>query len=1119
MRILYSTSRIALRNQTLREVCSLTSDWPDRRAILLVPEQTKMDMERDYLAMADQSGLMMADVLSFRRLAWRILGEIGRQPRQAIDSVGQGMLIHRVLTRSQPELHSYGHLADRPGFIRQAAAVLGDLKRYRVDSGQLRQAAAAADDKALRDKSHDLAVLLSGYDAALAETGLCDAEDDLNRLGEALKELCSLPHDEWPWPLNRLAWLRQSSIWISGFGELRDFTPQEDTILQALDCLCPDITLTVIADYLPFDHLAVDSGTGCFLAGRKTAWRLLQSFPGSPVQKIPDPTGGRAAEIARSFREGEPCGKTELESDQAAWLQLIRANGVDAELAALAGEIRRLVQEDGCRYRDITLAVCDLPAYIPRLRAIFREYGIPLFLDAGRQLSGTPLVRFVLALLDVGLHNWPLSSIMTCLRAGMTPLEPSEIDLLENEMLSRGISRPDRLFDDARYSSPAILASRDKAFSPWREVLASLKSAVGGAEKCRTLYDFLQAYGLPTRLEQRSAQLAASGDMDAAVAQIQAWNELLRVLKQMSRLTGDLAMPLQTFRDLLAAGLDAAASGVIPSAIDQVTVGDLKRAMLRQPRVLFLVGATADSLPPRLPPEGLLKDQDRQALSGLIGRQLPSSVRDQAFADAFVLYSLLTLPTWRLCVTAPSDAVSQWFSWLADAENAKIPVMPDRPSWDDVRLNAVRPAFGFLLGHSGHSEFTEDQKSHEGWLAVGRVLLEAGMPLQNAADWLRRAAQPGRASIVRIPAGLVRALFAGQPAMSVSQLENYAGCPFRYLATYLLALQEREVWAPESAESGTLLHGIVEMAMDELRRDLSGLEPTDREGYLALIDRWLRGGFDLRVRDWMRLAADRDRLQMFFDNGIQASSGRRVRRLAVSSIEAILRQYQKETYRPAFLEWNFGPSRDCRLAVPLPDGTIIDFRGKVDRVDLRTVDDGRGFRIVDYKSGDKKADFEALYHGLALQLPIYLEAFSRSNPDCFAEDAAYFHFTRPMLNLQAGARPDAAKILASLEKSYALRGMKLAPDDIGLLRRHALRRATGLASCLLDGDFEVVPRRLPGKEPACIYCPMQAVCGFDGSPGGCRWLPGLRGRKREEYILRVQEIEIVERGPDDAAHT
>ena len=51
MRILYSTSRIAIRDQCLREVCGLTGTWPDRRALLIVPEQTKMDIERDYLEM------------------------------------------------------------------------------------------------------------------------------------------------------------------------------------------------------------------------------------------------------------------------------------------------------------------------------------------------------------------------------------------------------------------------------------------------------------------------------------------------------------------------------------------------------------------------------------------------------------------------------------------------------------------------------------------------------------------------------------------------------------------------------------------------------------------------------------------------------------------------------------------------------------------------------------------------------------------------------------------------------------------------------------------------------------------------------------------------------------
>ena len=174
MRLLFGASRDRLIEQSLCEVSGRAASAPGARSILLVPEQTKMDMERDYLAQPDSAGLMLTDILSFRRLAWRLLGEIGLQPSAVIDSVGQAMLIHRVLRQNQSDLHSFGHLADKPGFIREAAAALGDLKRYQVNPDELMAAsnAAAKSDRALQKKTHDLAVLLRQYDPALAETGL-----------------------------------------------------------------------------------------------------------------------------------------------------------------------------------------------------------------------------------------------------------------------------------------------------------------------------------------------------------------------------------------------------------------------------------------------------------------------------------------------------------------------------------------------------------------------------------------------------------------------------------------------------------------------------------------------------------------------------------------------------------------------------------------------------------------------------------------------------------------------------------------------------------------------------------------------------------------------------------
>ena len=81
---------------------------------------------------------MMAEVLSFRRLAWRLLGEIGRQPRQTVDAIGQGMLIHKTLSRYRSDLHSFGHLADRLDLfdrLQQRWVICGVIDRCRSADG------------------------------------------------------------------------------------------------------------------------------------------------------------------------------------------------------------------------------------------------------------------------------------------------------------------------------------------------------------------------------------------------------------------------------------------------------------------------------------------------------------------------------------------------------------------------------------------------------------------------------------------------------------------------------------------------------------------------------------------------------------------------------------------------------------------------------------------------------------------------------------------------------------------------------------------------------------------------------------------------------------------------
>lgn len=1100
--LIYGNSRSHLQLICLHQVIELTLNDPKARSLLIVPEQTKMDVEQAYFRLSPTPGLMMADVLSFRRLSWRLLSEMGLQPKNPVDRVGRSMLIHRVLHQKRDQLHTFGHLVDKPGFVSQVGDVLGDLKRYHIDQEQLLDAAGKAKDQALKEKSKDLAEVLHGYEEALTLAGLTDAEDDLTRLSEVLKRLQEWPETDWPWPWSRLSWLKKAHVWVSGFGETRDFTPQEDAILGGLAALTAQLTVTVVADAVPADMYACEQGPDAYRAGRRTAYRLSQMWPSCRIQAemtpLPEPSR-QIQSVLRTGRAGkravgEPC------SDEKGRLQCVQAASIDDELSWVAGEIRRLVQIEGYRYQDINVAACNLSAVTLRLRAVFREYGIPLFLDAERPLSGTPLMRYILGLLDIGLTGWTRTALMTYLRSGLTGLSSDVIDRLENAWLARGLFHKDRIFDDRLYQAGLLqtihadpeseivldleneesstkapitlendvnelLRFRDQALLPARQVHSDLAEAESVFQKVSLLNHFLTEQNIPERIGQRVEQLVLAAEMDLAVLLVQSWNALEHILEQLVHISSDLPISLQLFRDTLAAGMDAASRGVIPSAIDQVQVGDLHRSMLRRPKVQFVVGATAADLPPALPPEGLLKDMDRQSLSELTGKRLPSSARDKVFVDAYVLETLFTQATDKLYVTTPDATAARVFHLLAQHQPDCLLILPKGQSLDDARLNAPTPAFRWLL----------QMKTRSGGKRIcpklEQMLKETG---------LQFPPRPERS--FRVGMTTMSDLYTSPVVLSVSQLEQYAACPFSHLAGRLLSLQRRPEWRPERAETGILLHGILERALvtvhNELKAQVDSLPSL--EGFWQ---RCLQEDWSDQIEFWLREEAEKNRLNRLFDAGLNASVAHRIRGIAKSSLYVLFDQFQKDSYVPVEFEWIFGPEKENALLLPTKERPVL-LRGKIDRVDYRTDQDESshpGFRVVDYKSSRRIVNDDALYHGLSLQLPLYLACYAKTHPDVKAEDAIWFTVNRPILLAKDRKKLKTGTLQQQVKQLQKPVGLQMQPDELQLLCQHAIKKAAQWAEQLLRGEFAAYPLRLPRRTLPCAYCDFSAFCRFDAN--------------------------------------
>src|SRR5208283_5506062 len=183
---------------------------------------------------------------------------------------------------------------------------------------------------------------------------------------------------------------------------------------------------------------------------------------------------------------------------------------------------------------------------------------------------------------------------------------------------------------------------------------------------------------------------------------------------------------------------------------------------------------------------------------------------------------------------------------------------------------------------------------------------------------------------------------------SVSRLEEFAQCPFRFFVHSGLRAEERKVFELDAREQGSFQHEVLKLFHEQLSaegkrwRDLTPPDARERVGKIAAVlapsyrDGLLRT--DERSRFTARVLAES--LQDFVETLVTWMRG----------------QYE---FDPAVaeLEFGFGAGGAPAWEIDLGAGHKLALRGRIDRVDLCREPGGRALCVVmDYKSGRQKLD-------------------------------------------------------------------------------------------------------------------------------------------------------------------
>jgi ATP-dependent helicase/nuclease subunit B len=93
----------------------IVAGW-SKPLILLVPEQFSFQAEKNVIKHLGERGAFRVQVLSFSRMAEKVMGETGGLARQHINSAGRNMLIYSIMSQNSGNLKVFGKAAKKQAF-------------------------------------------------------------------------------------------------------------------------------------------------------------------------------------------------------------------------------------------------------------------------------------------------------------------------------------------------------------------------------------------------------------------------------------------------------------------------------------------------------------------------------------------------------------------------------------------------------------------------------------------------------------------------------------------------------------------------------------------------------------------------------------------------------------------------------------------------------------------------------------------------------------------------------------------------------------------------------------------------------------------------------------------
>ena len=1092
LRLIYGKSGSGKSSFCFTQISKLIEKGEVNKIYIITPEQFSFTAERKLMDEMEKIGcgaVISAEVLTLSRMAYRVMQEVGGG-LESLSKCGKAMLIYSILSNNQKNLKFLGKSDEN---IDLSMRAITEFKKHGVSVNDLINEISGVEDLYLKNKLQDMSLIYKEFEDKISETYIEDT-DLLTLLVENL---------------DKVDLVKNSIIYIDEFA---GFTYQEYQVIKQFLRLAKEVNITICVDNLDFN---TNPDIDIYYPNKLTVKKLLNLAKENDIgldEFVHLEKGLRfKTEELQFLSSNLYSNNSTIYGKDVENLSLFLAKNEYSEVENVAKKIEELIRKENMRYRDISIITKNIENYSSLVRAIFREYDIPVFIDEKRDLNQNIIVQYVLSILEVLSKNFSSEAVFSYIKLGFFDYEKEEIFKLENYCNKWGIKQ-NKWKKDFTYELE--IESKKKEVERLneirKEIIEPLLKLQEEIKKNRivknitiALYNFIINQNIEEKISKKISELEEKDLLDLAKEYKESYEIILDIFDKMVLIFEDEKITVDKYQKIFKIGLKNSGLGKIPGTADQVILGDVDRSRSHKVRAVFILGLNDGVFPSSNKDEGFLNDSDREILKQ-DGIELANGTIDNLYEDKFNIYKAFTTAEEKLYLSYSSsdkDGKSLRPSVLISQIKKMFPKMKEESDVINKKYEIVNKKVTYEELIENIAKIKNREKIDEIWYQIYNYYKEQeewNKKLTSDMQGLNYTNLPER-----IKQENIDKLYGNTLKTSISRLEKYRGCPFSYYLQYGLRLKEKETLKIQSFNTGSFMHETIDSFFKVVREEDIDLAEIEEDKILEIVSNIIDESLNLN-KNFIFTATAKYKVLV-----------RRLKRIITKALKYIIITIVNSDFEVSGTEVEFGEKGKYEpIILELDSSKKIEITGKIDRIDTAKNEDGKYLRIIDYKSSAKNIDLNEVYAGLQIQLLTYTDAICRKE-DIMPAGIFYFSLLEQMAN--ADKRLNEDEIEEMIRKNFKMKGLIIADvkiikmndntlksgtsnlvpagittkgeinqrntngvkqEEFKILQEYIYKTIKDISKEILSGKIDLKPYNKQGKTP-CEYCEYKTICGFN----------------------------------------